>query len=650
MRDRDQMNTLAPPTREEIARTIFVGNITDGCCGDEGLHRILGVAGGLRRWNRCLDADNKPCSFGFAEYEDADSLRTAGEVFTDVQVPKNKPGTKSIKKEKANGVKKEEDEEMKDGYDAEKEEEEENKPDMVKLLIVIDDNSKKYIEEWSNRGSLADPASAQFRFDSARDELTNVLAGLSRPATNGYVNGIDHEGDASMQDSDTKVDAVTGEIVNIPLNAEDELSDIPAEMRETVAQEIRNFRDRSVRRDLERLKREEELEAAEKQRSAAGMNLNRLASPPPNGVPSGPSGGSGVQGAPLGPRGFQGAQLPRDYRGGVSFVNGAGGYGGLTQEEEDSDASDDEIERRRQAKKDADSDRLYLEQERKWQVRERTRAAAVEREKDREKAEAGRLKREKETMRQFLKDWNDDEQAKKKTEQYYYDRSGWLRSRAAFRAQEQKADDLDREAEHREKQREQQRHDRDMGLADQFLAEQAEELARPASRQEPQRFTMSLGAAAQKAQAAAAPRRNFAEVEGLLEDEEDEEDTTAKRTLRPIRLEDMPAGASMTAEERADASRQLAKEIPTDKNGLWNWPIKWDYVDDVVITEQLRPFVERKIVEYLGVQEELLVDVVEETVKKRGSPDALVSELEGVSLPLPILPQTPLRSSLTHSL
>lgn len=84
---RDAMMQLQPPTREEIVRTIFVGGITEGAGGDEGVERILRSAGNLRRWIRATDADEKPCKFGFAEYEDPESLGTAVEVLKDVQVP-----------------------------------------------------------------------------------------------------------------------------------------------------------------------------------------------------------------------------------------------------------------------------------------------------------------------------------------------------------------------------------------------------------------------------------------------------------------------------------------------------------------------------------------------------------------------------------
>ena len=98
---RESMMQLVPPTKDEIARTIFVGGITEGVGGDDGIERILRCVGSLRRWTRAMDADNKACRFGFAEYEDPESLATAVDVLKDVEVP--------VKQQKANGIKKEDD-------------------------------------------------------------------------------------------------------------------------------------------------------------------------------------------------------------------------------------------------------------------------------------------------------------------------------------------------------------------------------------------------------------------------------------------------------------------------------------------------------------------------------------------------------------
>lgn len=466
------------------------------------------------------------------------------------------------------------------------------------------------------------------------------LANPSAPVQTNDLSNVDRDGDYSMQNGDEKNDA---EVVTIPLSADDELSDIPTEMRETVAKEIQAFRDRSTRRDMERLRKEEEMEAMERRRNM-GPRPSRLASPPLS-APSGPAGGANgipvgprdrnIPNAPTGPKGYSESQIPRDYQKGVTFVNGSGVNGASTaglidREFEDSDASDEEIERRKKEKKDAELEKQYQDQKRRWLNRERSRTAAVEREKARDKEEQGQKEAEKEAVAKRLRDWNDDIEASRKAEEYYLDRSLWIRNRATFRSREANLDDMDRSAEDREKAREAQQKEQARGMADDFLNRQAMELDIQAPR-EPQRFKLSLGAAAQKAQAAATGRRTVAEVEGLLEDEE-EADSTAKRTLIPIKFDSTADAMGLTEEERAQAVRQLASDIPSDKDGLWNWPVRWEFVDETVLGEQLKPFVEKKIVEYLGVQEQMLVEVAEDHIRKRGAPQALVEELEGVCL------------------
>lgn len=501
--------------------------------------------------------------------------------------------------------------------------------------MVFDEGTLKYVEQYQSTRNEDDDSGRSARLDAARQSLSTVLSELTHPVVPPQAeeaSTVDRDGDVSMQESGKD----TAEVVTIPIAAEDELSDIPAEMRETVAKEIAAFRERSNRRDLERLRREEEIESMERARNSGGR-VNRLASPPLS-APSGPAGG--VNGVPLGPRdrsianapsgpkGF-GVQIPKEYQKGVSFVNGHGVLVG--QEDEDTDASDEELERRRQEKRNAELEKQFLDQERRWLNRERSRTAAVERERKRDKEEDAKVDEAKEAMAKMLREWNDDVEASRKVEEYYADHGAWMRNRAAIRGREIKADEADRAAEGREKARSAQQREQARGMADDFLARQAEELeAQPVAPREPQRFKLSLGAAAQQKAQAATTRRTVAEVEGLLEDEEEGAATT-KRTLVPIKFDSAAEASGLTDEERAQAVRQLAAEIPSDKEGLWKWNVKWEFVDESVLGEQLKPFVEKKIMEYLGVQEEMLVDVVEEHIRRHGEPQELVEQLAEVS-------------------
>jgi hypothetical protein len=599
---RESMQALVPPTTEERLRTIFLHKIPDGVGGDEGVERLLSKVGRLRKWDSAKShlSDHKGELFGFAQYEDPESLAAAVELLKDLEVPlkKQSPTDAPIK---------DEDDSLDD-------------VEKVKLQVTVDENTIKYIESYQeSRGDDA-KADAEERLSSARSALTQFVRDLFRPRLH---KSQDADGDTAMGNS--QGDNV--EVVNIPLAQEDELADIPAEMREVVAQEIAAFRERSIRRDMERLKREEEMEEMERQRNGL-PRPSRLDSPPP----SGGNHGAGSNNIPLGPRGMPNAPSgPRGQGRGIDFVNGGttNGYS-ANREEDETDASDEELNRRELSKKKADEEKLYLEAERKWVNRERQRAAALEREQERDKAELDSFSRRQEEQLEREKTWDDEKEGARKTQLYYRDHGAWVRKRAMDRGEEESRDEMDRRAEEDEHRRQAVEMEHARGMADSFLERQEQEMERrPTAPAAPQKVTISFGAAA-KAQAQRAPhRRTIAEVEGLLDDEE--EDGTGKRQLVPIKFEPIDTKA-MSEEDIQKAVRSLAQEIPTEKEGLWKWDVKWDYLEESVIRDKLRPFVEKKIVEYLGVQEQLLVELVEEHLRKHQKPGELVETLAQAAL------------------
>ncbi|THY79733.1 hypothetical protein D6C87_04086 [Aureobasidium pullulans] len=602
---------LVPPTLEEVSRTIFIGGLVEGVPDDAQLEDILGAGGQgpvkLRRWTRVTDADGKPCRFGFAEYEDAGALQLATEIFKDVEVPLREKG-KLLKDEEGN-VKK------------------------ATLMVVVDQNSLEYIEKWSKPSA----EELQFRLDTAKDDLNRVLAQLS--SKDSLTNGADKNGDIVMEDGH-KPDGA--EVITIPVSAEDELSDIPAEMRETVAAEIKSFRDRSIQRDIERLRKEEELEAAERNRSAP--RPSRLASPPPS-APSGPGGVNGVPvgprdrtvaGAPSGPKGYRGAQMPKDYVDGVNFVNGK-------QEDDDDPASDSELERRREEKKNAELEKVYLDQERRWLNVERRHIQALARADAEEEAEQSARQQRRESLAQKYREFDDEEELRRPTELFYRDRKAWIRARRDFKHAERSRDEKDRDDERKERAREQRKMDGARGLADDFLAETGQELSRNATKPQPRAFTLNLGSLGannaareeseepeEQQKKGVAKQQTMAEMEGLLDDEEDNtlgSGDRKKALLRAVDFKPLAAGEKMNDDERQAATRALAASIPTSLTDLFGWPVKWAHLPDSVIREQLRPYVQKKIFESLGVQEDMLVEVIEGVVRRHGRPEEIVEEL-----------------------
>jgi hypothetical protein len=594
------MQALVPPTHEERLRTIFLHKIPDGVGGDEGIEKLLHTLGRLRKWDSAKShlSDHKGELFGFAQYEDPDSLAAAVELLKDLEVP--------LKKQSPTDVQAKDDDD--DSFDD---------VEKGKLQFSVDENTTKYLESYQESRGDEQKAEAEERLNSTRNNLKQFVRDLFRPRLR---KAQDADGDTAMGD----VAGENVEVVNIPLAQEDELADIPAEMREVVAQEIAAFRERSIRRDMERLKREEEMEEMERQRNGL-PRPSRLDSPPPGGA----SHGAGSNNIPLGPRGVPNAPSGPRGQGRIDFVNGGTTNGqSMNRDDEDTDASDEELNRREMAKKKADEEKLYLEAERKWVNRERQRAAALEREQERDKAELDSFSRRKEEQLEREKNWDDEKEAARKTHLYYRDHGAWVRKRAADRADEEARDEMDRRAEEDERRRHEVEVEQAKGMADSFLDRQAQEMERrPTAPAAPQKVTISFGAAA-KAQAQRGPqRRTVAEVEGLLDDEE--EDSAGKRKLVPIKFEPIDA-KSMSEEDIQKAVRSLAQEIPTEKEGLWAWDVKWDYLEESIIQDKLRPFVEKKIMEYLGVQEESLVSVVVEHLRKHEKPGNLVDELAEV--------------------
>ncbi|CAK7205711.1 hypothetical protein SEUCBS139899_008490 [Sporothrix eucalyptigena] len=614
---RDTMSSQAPPTNEEKLRTIFVHKVPAGVGGEAALQQLLGLVGRLRRWDsgKSQLSDHKDELFGFAQYEDANSLASAIELLKDVYVPVEKQEHKDDEAEK------DKDDTMKDADDKkeEKDEEDDQKTDnpfkgikKVQLQVSVDPVSLQYIEAFQEQQSDEAKADAKAKQEALRPAFEAAIRDLFFPPERdpAAVAAANANGDVLMTDI-SGMPLLTGtsleglDVVNIPLassaNQEDELADVPAEMREMVASEIASFRDRSTQRDLERLKREQEMEELERRRNGddAPARPGRLDSPAPN-----------VRG-----------------RNAVNFVNGGRDRDGRQpREDPDTDASDDELYHREQRKTQADDDRSYVEAERKWATRERQRAAALERERDRDRVETDNAARHRAEALDRDANWDDEREASRKTALYYRDHAAWLRKRAHDRADEAARDAADRRAEQDETRKQAAAMEAVRGQADSFLEGLDE---KPKKEEEKsQKVTISFGAAAQRnqAQRGATTRRTVAEVEGLLDD--GEHDGATKRQLVPITFEPMAASARMSDEEINEAVRALVQEIPTTQEGLWAWPVQWQCMDDAVIRDKLRPFVEKKVVEYLGVQEQFLVEVVEDHLRKHGTPEALVEELQ----------------------
>lgn len=593
---------LQPLTKEEVSRSVFVGGLDDGAPSDAALEEILNAGRGLRRWTRAFDPEGKPCNYGFAEYEDADSLEIAAKLFEDFSVPIKKDS--QIEKDEGGQVK------------------------TMKLTTFVDPQSEEYIQKWSkgNEDEL------HFKMDGAQEDLRSVIAAYIDKVNKGEEFANDTELDGPIDYAAQAKESA--ELLNLPTATEDELAIIPADMRELIAGEIALFRERSKKRDEDRLRMEEDVERTERDRYRASRP-NRLATPPPS-APKGPA--AGPNGAPSGPRDRQrgwnkakdtGPHIPKDY------IDGA------ERADADDSADDEELEQRRRNRRQEELERSYLEQEKRWLAKEKNHAAAVERQQREENQENEARDRKRAELVEILSSFDDDaEGAQRKKHLFFTDRKEWRMQRRVHRQHERHSDDSDRRAEEREEHARRRRADQARSAASRPSEYSGDEgrAARPAPA-EKQGFSLNLGGLRARAtgiktedqeEQEQRAKRALADMENLLDDDNDsEEEAESKRNLlKPLDLKPLAPGEKMTDEQRAQASNELAKSIPNDAESLYKWKIQWEHLPNKMIAEQLRPYIERKVMEALGVQEDLMVASIEAIIKCHGTAEEVVAELE----------------------
>jgi len=84
------------------------------------------------------------------------------------------------------------------------------------------------------------------------------------------------------------------------------------------------------------------------------------------------------------------------------------------------------------------------------------------------------------------------------------------------------------------------------------------------------------------------------------------------------------------AEERRKRSREIINAIPADRDALFAHPVHWEALDAALIAARLRPWVDRKITEFIGTPEKTLVDFICGKVSAQTPPAEIVGEIETV--------------------
>ncbi|KAK5977134.1 RNA-binding protein 25 [Trichostrongylus colubriformis] len=112
---------------------------------------------------------------------------------------------------------------------------------------------------------------------------------------------------------------------------------------------------------------------------------------------------------------------------------------------------------------------------------------------------------------------------------------------------------------------------------------------------------------------------------------DDEEEEGGRNKLRPFEITQEDRMETLTTDEKKRMVKDLINNIPTTKEELFAHTIDWRYVDRPLIEQRVRPWVAKKIMEFLGEEEGALVDFVCEKVANKTSPDRILGDIAMVS-------------------
>jgi len=115
----------------------------------------------------------------------------------------------------------------------------------------------------------------------------------------------------------------------------------------------------------------------------------------------------------------------------------------------------------------------------------------------------------------------------------------------------------------------------------------------------------------------------------------DEDDTAAprKRKLVPLDYGDELAKKEKdpkNSEEKRKNIKSLIEKIPTDKASLFAHPVEWSLVDNVIMERRIKPWVNKKIVEYIGEPEPTLVEFICSKVLIGSQPQSIIDDVQMV--------------------
>jgi len=90
------------------------------------------------------------------------------------------------------------------------------------------------------------------------------------------------------------------------------------------------------------------------------------------------------------------------------------------------------------------------------------------------------------------------------------------------------------------------------------------------------------------------------------------------------------ANSAQLQEEKRQAVRKLIENIPTKKEDLFTFALDWSLLDSNLMEKRIKPWVTKKIVEYIGEEEPTLTDFICTSIMSKKSADSILADIRVV--------------------
>lgn len=109
-------------------------------------------------------------------------------------------------------------------------------------------------------------------------------------------------------------------------------------------------------------------------------------------------------------------------------------------------------------------------------------------------------------------------------------------------------------------------------------------------------------------------------------DDDDARLTEAQQKRAKLEMERKQNAAN--AEERKRQVKKLVESIPTDRDELFAYAVDWEQLDESLMDKRIRPWINKKIIEYIGEEEQTLNDFICLKIQQRTKPEKLLEEVK----------------------